>query len=127
MEDLIDGDEREAIWIVMAEFFVDTEVDYDCYAGKLTAYPLPELKRIFFREVAPVCGPNMFTAIPPVWLSFDDDWVVREIRSRLQGEDTGLNKLTSNLTALYYRFRINDVWKKVESAIRRRQEADRSF
>jgi hypothetical protein len=76
-------EERKSIWIVMSEFFVDNEIDYDREVALIDQCSLSDLKQIFFREVAPVCGPNLMTPVPPVWAGFGADWVVGEISSNL--------------------------------------------
>ncbi|TKC91068.1 hypothetical protein FAZ69_06785 [Trinickia terrae] len=120
----IDEKEKERIWATMAEFFVDNEIDYDYHAAKICAYPLQDLKEIFFREVAPVCGPNILTPIPPVWLSFDDEWVVREVKELLSKcRKSPLFRIRHELNVLYFRATLRHIWPEVEQAIKRQKDS----
>lgn len=114
----IDEIARERIWVAMAECLVDNEIDFDRHAKNLCQYPLSDLKTIFFREVAPVCGPNMLTPVPPVWLSFDDDWVVREVKMlRAKCNRSAVFRLRHELAVLYFRARLANVWNEIELSI----------
>lgn len=114
--------DREFIWKVMSEFFVDNEIDYDYWAAKIERFPLDTLKEIFFAEVAPVCGPNVLTPVPPVWLGFDTQWAISEIRSRLSRRRNSLiYRLRYDTNVLYYRIRCRDIWDEIESAVLRRR------
>jgi hypothetical protein len=42
------------------------------------------LKEIFFTEVAPYCGPNLMTPIPPVWAGFSRKPLIEGIREKLE-------------------------------------------
>ncbi|WP_250492794.1 hypothetical protein [Caballeronia sp. GAWG1-1] len=118
----IDQQARERIWTTMAEFFVDNKIDYDYQASKICVYPLKELKKIFFREVAPVCGPNALTAAPPIWLSFDDQTVIDEVRKLLLKRDaSAFFRLRHELSVLYLRVTLNGIWQEVERAITRQR------
>ena len=113
--------EKDYVWLALAEFFGDNEIDYDRHAAKVSAYPIQALKEIFFREVAPVCGPNMLTPMPPVWLSFDAEWVVSEIRNLQMHRESALYKVGHELKVLYYRATLRHVWSNVEQAIKRQR------
>jgi hypothetical protein len=115
-------EERKSIWIVMSEFFVDNEIDYDREVALIDQYLLSDLKQIFFREVAPACGPNLMTPVPPVWAGFEPDWVVTEICSNLaKRERSWADRISFEASVIYYRIRCADVWTEVEKAFARRQ------
>jgi hypothetical protein len=126
MDTSINEPDREKIWRVMSEFFVDNEIDYDYWTEKIAQFSIEELKEIFFSEVAPVCGPNVLTPVPPVWLSFDTDWVVSEIRSNLSRRDRSLlYRMHYDTNVIYYRIRCREFWAEVESGIIRHRTAQR--
>jgi hypothetical protein len=117
--------ERENIWVTMAECFVDNEIDYDHQAAALRRYPLNTLKEIFFREVAPVCGPNLLAPVPAIWSGFDDESVVREIREMLiRRRESRLFRVRHELKVSYLRLRLGDVWSNIEQAIGRQQKSE---
>jgi hypothetical protein len=123
LHDVRRGDQkhRESVWIVLSEFFVDNEIDYDLEIARIDSYSLNHLKEIFFREVAPVCGPNLLTPIPPVWTGFEPAWLVAEISFNLaMRERSTVSRLSYEARVLYYRIRCADVWAEVEKAVRRR-------
>lgn len=119
-------EERKSIWIVMSEFFVDNEIDYDREVALIDQYSWSDLKQIFFREVAPVCGPNLMTPVPPVWAGFEPDWVVTEISANLaKRERSWAGRISYEARVLYHRIRCAEVWAEVERAMVRRR-ANRS-
>ncbi|KVR35970.1 hypothetical protein WK13_16675 [Burkholderia ubonensis] len=83
MTTAIDLRERHDCWVVMSDLFVDNEVDYAYIAASLRKrcpnLSHAALEAAFFDEVAPVLGSNLLTPIPPVWLAFADEDVIREI------------------------------------------------
>lgn len=78
---LSDG-EREDAWEALSDIFIDNEVDYAAVARAVAGIPLAELETLFFEEVAPYCGPNLLTPIPPIWSGFSREPLVAGIRER---------------------------------------------
>ncbi|WP_414448821.1 hypothetical protein AB4851_05800 [Burkholderia sp. 22PA0099] len=112
----------EFVWAVMSEFFVDNEIDYDAEAARLARFPFDALRTIFFEDVAPVCGPNLLTPVPPVWLGFDTSTLVAEIRARRARRERSLtHRLRHRAAVLYYRLALADTWKTVAAALERAQ------
>ncbi|WP_206130607.1 hypothetical protein [Burkholderia sp. Ac-20379] len=111
---------REFVWAIMSEFFVDTEIDYDAEAAKLARFPEDALRTIFFEDVAPVCGPNLLTPIPPIWLGFDTRALVAAIHlQRAKCERSLTSRLRHRAAVCYYRLRLGGVWKDVAAALER--------
>jgi hypothetical protein len=122
------AEERERIWVEMAAFFVDNEIDFDDHAATLCAHPPHELKTIFFREVAPVCASNMQTPAPPVWLAFDDKWVIGAVRRLLlKNKESALFRLRHGLHVLWLRASLAKTWSEVERAIERQRRIAREI
>jgi hypothetical protein len=120
MADALSQSERELIWEVMSEFFVDTEVDYDWEVQRLKSFPRGTLREIFFCEVAPVCGPNFLTPVPPVWQGFDPDELKRDIYDLLARRQKSVaRRLLCAANISFYRIWFRDVWKQVEAALER--------
>jgi hypothetical protein len=123
MENSITGADRELVWQVMSEFFVDNEIDYDYWASKIAHFPLVTLKEIYFREVAPVCGLNVLTPVPPIWQAFDTEWVVTKIKANLSRCNRSITyRLRYNINVLYYRGTCRSFWVPVERAIIRSRD-----
>jgi len=111
--------EREVIWCVMSEYFVDNEIDFRHEASRLNAFPQDTLREIFFREVAPVCGPNLMTPAPPIWTGFDERWLVHEIRGMLADRSKShVTRIAYEIRVLYYRFRLAGLWRSIETSLR---------
>ncbi|MBO2620048.1 hypothetical protein AYI74_11050 [Shewanella algae] len=73
---------RQAVWSALSDLFLDTDVALH-YPGitrvcALSPYSLPELEHILYREVAPVCGPNLFDVCGE-WAGFDEQWLKESI------------------------------------------------
>jgi hypothetical protein len=124
MEKSITGADREMVWQVMSEFFVDNEIDYDYWASKIAHFPIAILKETYFREVAPVCGSNVLTPISPIWLTFDTEWVTAEIKKNLSRcNNSIMYRLWYNINAFCYRAACHRFWVPVERAIIRSRDA----
>jgi hypothetical protein len=116
--------ERERIGIALSECFVDNETDYDALAADLRGVPLDLLKRIFFRDVAPVCGSNMLTPAPPIWTGFDERWLIDAIRDLNARRERGvIARWRVNLDVCFYRVALDFVWKEVAREIVKRRES----
>jgi hypothetical protein len=80
MADTLGDERREDVWEALSEAFVDNEVDYAFIAGRVAGVDPARLEEIFFTEVAPYCGPNLMTPIPPVWAGFSRKPLIEGIR-----------------------------------------------
>jgi hypothetical protein len=88
MENTLTEARREEIWYALSDAFVDCEEEYDFIVRRVADVDVAQLEGIFFNEVAPYCGPNLLTPIPPIWQGFDRDALVagiREMLTRAQG------------------------------------------
>lgn len=75
---------REAVWLALAELWLDSETDaatLDSIVRSLrdSGLALAELERIFFCEVAPVVWLNAWS-VAGVWDAFDPQWLRDECR-----------------------------------------------
>jgi hypothetical protein len=84
MADTLSDERREDIWEALSEAFIDNEVDYAFIARKVAGVDPVRLEEIFFTEVAPYCGPNLMTPIPPVWAGFSRKPLIEGIREKLE-------------------------------------------
>jgi hypothetical protein len=94
-------DAREAVWIAMADLFLDTDVRmwYSHLARRLAAAPFTadELRQILDGEVTPVLQGNLLD-IAGEWAGFSDEWVVKEIRANLGRPSTLLVNMDHHWT-----------------------------
>lgn len=116
----ISRSEREHIWAVMSEFSVDNEIDYEGEAKRLSGFPIVSLKTIFFREVAPVCGPNLLTPALPVWAGFNLQEAVRKIDALMdRNRRLILAAFMYEAVVIFYRLRFHGIWRDVRAALQR--------
>ncbi|WP_157655789.1 hypothetical protein [Burkholderia ubonensis] len=95
-------------------------VDCDLEARRLKKFPHDALHEIFFREVAPVCGPNFLTPVPSVWQGFDlselkletDDLLARRRKSTAR-------RFLCEVNVTFYRIWFRGVWKDGEATLER--------
>ena len=121
MGNSINQDEREFIWICLADFFSNYDVEKNIGFERLICFPRNILKDIFFKEVAVACGYNMFVTTPVLTDGFDPDWVKIEIRKILSRRDSGLmGKLSYGVRVTFYRCLSRSVWREVERVLDRR-------
>jgi hypothetical protein len=119
MADTVTPDERQNCWVVMAEVFVDSEVDYHHVAEQLTRHcpnlSIPELKDTFFHEVAPELVSNGMTPVPNVWLEFNSEDVIYGITKMLARRRTSLAyRLANDLWRMTCRWFAQGIWQKLE-------------
>jgi hypothetical protein len=113
-------DDREFIWTQLADFFTSADVEHFPAFARLANFPAAELKEIFFREVAPACGHNLFVTTPILSEGFDPDWVKMEVRRILARRDSGpVGKIGYNASRMFYRCLARKVWREAERALDR--------
>lgn len=82
--------QRERIWVLLSELFVDTELkaeDLQALGQSLreVGEPPSEVERVLRSEVAPVCGRWMLFAAPVgPWPGFDEADLKKQIEAYLQ-------------------------------------------
>jgi hypothetical protein len=112
--------DREFIWRCLADFFTAADVENSPDFARLADFSVTELKEIFFDEVAPACGHNLFVTTPILSEGFDPDWVTMEIRRILARRDSGsAGRICYNTSFLFYRCVSGKIWREAESALGR--------
>lgn len=79
---------REAVWLALAELWLDSDTDaatLDAIVRTLrdSGLAVAELERIFYYEVAPVVWLNAWS-VAGVWAAFDPEWLGEECRRNQQ-------------------------------------------
>lgn len=121
MANPISDDHREEVWEALSDAFVDNEVDYDSIAKVVADVNPIELREIFFTEVAPHCGPNLMSAVPPVWAGFDRQALAKGIREmQTRNRDSLIARLRHKTFVCYLRHRFHDEWHAIEAALGKR-------
>ena len=116
---MVDVDnKRMETWSALSDLFCDTEPNYYYIARVVKGLSMEELKHIFFDEVAPVCGPNLMTPIPPVWSGFNDQQLVADITSMLAtNERSFIARAAHAATRLFMRFWFRSTWRETEERL----------
>lgn len=114
MADTLSDERREAIWEALSDAFVDNEVDYRYIASRVADVSPIELKEIFFTEVAPHCGPNMMSPIPPIWGVFDRVELAKGIRAMLgRARNSWIARLRYKSFVAYCKWRFQNEWQAI--------------
>ncbi len=87
MNDTLNIEERKPIWIVLSEFYLDTELqesDFRHIAFKIieSPYSIDKVKEINKYEVFPVLQPNLLS-VAGEWAGFDEEWLINSITDSL--------------------------------------------
>jgi hypothetical protein len=120
--DALSEADREEIWDILSDLFIDNEVDFECIARQLAAIERdPErIKRILFAEVAPCCGRNLMAVIPPIWSGFDRASLIDEIRkTQAQNRNSIVARWRHNMFARYCRWYFREDWRKLAATLAR--------
>jgi len=114
----ISRSDREMIWVLFSDAFIDTEINYCQIVIGMSKFPREELKDIFFEEVAPVCGHNMLATIPTIWSGFSSEWVKQEIKRSIKRKKISLfYKIFHSLTVVVFRRIFKKIWCEIEGAL----------
>jgi hypothetical protein len=110
---------REEIWESLSDAFIDNEVDYAWIAKRVADIDEDKLHHIFFEEVAPYCGRNLMTAIPPIWAGFDREKLAAGIREMISKSEKSLfAKLRHKAYVIYLRSYFDSEWRAIESKLK---------
>ena len=106
---------RRPVWIALSDLFLDTELTDNelAYIARVLAdspYSISEAETILWREVYPVCIPNMMS-IAGEWAGFDEDWLVDAILQESSQKWT-LGRFIQPL-----RWMVRDDWLRIENIL----------
>ncbi len=118
-EDLKD---RQPIWDYLQYFWMDTDpevlfppiVDV-CAASK---YSLEELEQIFWNEIEPAVGFNLWD-IAGEWAGFEIDWLSARILEK--------NRFGRPLPFRHLRPQASSWWRRLKGAVSAKRESDMAF
>ena len=123
MESTLTEQRRADVWEALSDAFIDNEVHYEFIARRIAGIPNAELREIFFNEVAPQCGPNLLTTIPPIWAGFDRESLAQCIREMLQNNRRSRwARIKHRITVALFRRRFRRVWERIEWELARKTE-----
>jgi len=118
MDDAEPSAERVAVWISMAEHFLDTdtqeEIPHTASVCIRSGLSIEDARAIWQHEVSPALYPNLWS-VAGEWAGWDEAWLVERIlksRRRLRG----------TLGYLLYRFQVQEhhgVWQEIEHHMQR--------
>jgi hypothetical protein len=113
-----DIDDRTPIWDYLQVFWMDTDPEIlfprvvdKCAASK---YSLDELKQIFWNEVEPAVGFNMWS-IAGEWAGFDVEWLVQRILKK--------SRFGKPLPNVYLRPQARNWWKRLAGSIEAKRDS----
>jgi hypothetical protein len=111
--------ERAAIWILLSDLFLDTDVSlsYEYIARECAAsrFSLLKLEEILVRDVAPVCAGNLLS-VAGEWAGFDEQWLIQEI-TRSREKNNCWQRFTKSLLSYAFRGYIQEHWQKIAPMI----------
>jgi hypothetical protein len=84
---------REEVWYALSDAFVDNEDNYAFIARKVVNIDYTELKKMFFEDIAPICGQDLhpLVAIPSVWACFNQEALIDDIKKCVYGTKNHLS------------------------------------
>lgn len=118
MDHELSNAERQYIWEMLAEAFVDSDANYATIARRLKGYDLALLEETFFREVAPVCHGHDAAPVSPIWAGFDAQWLSDTIQSHLNKRRRSvLYRIKDNMHTRYLQRTLQGKWQSIEQAL----------
>jgi hypothetical protein len=126
MADMPGDRRREDIWEALSDVFVDNEIDHMSIAGKVAGVDPARLEEIFFTEVAPYCGPNLMTPIPPVWAGFSREPLVEGIQEKLERiRHSPIARLRHKGWVFFCRWYFRKEWRAIAAGLETCKESAR--
>ncbi|GGZ31055.1 hypothetical protein C8J23_11374 [Shewanella chilikensis] len=115
---------RQAVWSALSDLFLDTDVTLH-YPGiirvcALSPYSLKELEHILYREVAPVCGPNLFDVCGE-WAGFDEQWLKEQILLQLINSPNLWQRMKQHLAERMFNDYLAPHWQLLSAQIHSRR------
>lgn len=113
-----DIENRRPVWAALSDLFLDTELQqyHLAYIARILAespYSLAEIETILYREVYPVCIPNMLS-VAGEWAGFSDEWLEEAILKHVNRSWALGNILQP------HRWMIRDEWIRVKDLYSKR-------
>lgn len=87
-----------------------------------SAYSLEEISSMLYRDVAPVCMPNLLS-IAGEWTGFDEQQLIEKIVEHKNRKQSSVTKLLKPQWGLIARIYIGKDWKKVAALIAEKRNA----
>ena len=114
---------REEIWASLSDVFIDNEIDYGYIASQVADVDLPQLKEIFFSEVAPCCGRNLMSGIPPIWAGFCPKKLAEDIRTmQTRNSYSRIARLRHKTFVAYCRWYFQNEWNTLATEVEKHSE-----
>ena len=124
MESTLSDTHCEDIWEALSDAFIDNEVHYELIARRVAGIPREQRKQIFYTEVAPQCGPNLLTVIPPIWSGFDRRDLAESIREMLErNRHSALARFKHRITVALLRWHFRCIWEELEVELNKKAAA----
>ncbi|WP_293765843.1 hypothetical protein [uncultured Aquitalea sp.] len=113
---------RPQAWEALSGLFVDNDIDYDDIAAALDGLPEALIEEILFQEVAPYCGSNLLTPVPPVWSGFDAESLSTGITAmQTRSRRSHLARLRQQVLTLCCRCYFREEWQCLCAALLKRR------
>ncbi|MDR1424831.1 MAG: hypothetical protein LBI92_09575 [Azoarcus sp.] len=118
MENVLTETKREDIWEALSDAFVDTDVDYDSIAARISDVEPAQLEHIFFSEVAPVCGYNLMSPAPSEWIGFDREELFKMIREMQErNKNSAIAQIRHKLFVRFCRWNFRGFWRSISTRL----------
>jgi hypothetical protein len=117
MKQALNIEERKPIWLALAGFYLDTELqesDFKHIANTImeSPYSLEKVKEINKYEIFPVLQPNLLS-VAGEWAAFDEAWLINSIQESLSKRNT-IKKIVIEGLYLILKWMCADYWEKLE-------------
>jgi hypothetical protein len=114
----------EDVWEALSDVFVDNEVDYPHIAERIVDVDHSLLKEIFFKDVAPHCGPDAMSNIPEIWEGYSKKKLAEGIREmKTRNEKSFISRLRYICFVAFCRFYFSDEWGKILTELNKLQQS----
>ncbi len=119
MKETLNIEERKPIWLVLSDFYLDTELqesDFRYIASKIimSPYSFEQVKEINKYEVFPVLQPNLLS-VAGEWAGFNEAWLINSIKKSLSRRNI-VRKIGLEVSYFTFKWMCKDYWKELEQS-----------
>ena len=109
---------RKKIWIVLSEFYLDTELmsdDFDRISNTFlqSGLEISDIKEIDLMEVFPLLQSNLLSPAG-AWSGFDEDWLLAECTKRYNRRKNIFHRLNCKFWNIFFYWMRRDYWNQIE-------------
>ncbi|PMN66547.1 DUF7079 family protein [Enterovibrio norvegicus] len=103
----------------LSGLFIDNEIDYESIASVARVFPIEKVEYTLFSLVAPICHTNLSTPAPEVWLAFEREQLLDNVKAlKARRKQAGFfSRLKDSALEKYLRNHFSSEWHQLQKQL----------